>query len=49
MAKALEAAGNKPEGVIIQSGEGHGFYDVANRVSLYTQMLAFFDKHIGGG
>ncbi len=48
MAKALEAAGNKPEGVIIQSGEMHGFYDEKNRLNLYTQMLAFFDRHIGG-
>lgn len=48
MAKALEAAGNKPEGVIIQSGEMHGFYDEKNRLNLYTEMLAFFDRHIGG-
>jgi dipeptidyl aminopeptidase/acylaminoacyl peptidase len=47
MAKALEAAGNKPEGVIIQSGEMHGFYDEKNRLNLYTQMLAFFARHIG--
>lgn len=47
MAKALEAAGNKPEGVIIASGEGHGFYDIKNRMNLYTEMLAFFDRHIG--
>ena len=48
MARALEAAGNKPEGVIIQSGEMHGFYDEKNRLNLYTQMLGFFDRHIGG-
>lgn len=48
MAKALEKAGNKPEHVIIQSGEMHGFYDVKNRVRLYSTMLAFFDRHIGG-
>ena len=47
MAKALEKAGNKPEHVIIQSGEMHGFYDVKNRVNLYTTMLGFFDRHIG--
>ena len=47
MFAALEAAGNKPEGMIIQSGEMHGFYDVQNRVNLYTKMLAFFDKYIG--
>ena len=25
----------------------HGFYDVKNRVNLYTTMLGFFDRHIG--
>lgn len=47
MDKALRAAGNPPEGMIIQSGEMHGFYDVDNRVKLYTEMLKFFDRHIG--
>ena len=47
MASALTAAGNPPEAVIIQSGEMHGFYDVKNRVNLYTKMLEFFDRHIG--
>ena len=47
MNRALIAAGNKPEGMIIQSGEMHGFYDVDNRVKLYTEMLKFFDRHIG--
>ncbi len=48
MNKALIAAGNPPEGMIIQSGEMHGFYDVENRVKLYTAMLDFFGRHIGG-
>lgn len=48
MNKALTAAGNPPEGMIIQSGEMHGFYDVDNRVKLYTTMLDFFSRHIGG-
>lgn len=48
MNKALIAAGNSPEGMLIQSGEMHGFYDVANRVNLYTTMLDFFARHIGG-
>jgi len=48
MEKALIAAGNPPEGMIIQSGEMHGFYDVKNRVNLYTQMLDFFQRHLGG-
>lgn len=49
MNRALIAAGNPPEGMIIQSGEMHGFYDVDNRVNLYTKMLEFFDRHIGSG
>jgi len=48
MYAALEKAGNKPEGMIIASGEGHGFYKLENNVDLYTQMLAFFGRHIGG-
>ena len=27
--------------------EGHGFYQVENRVALYSEMLEFFDQHIG--
>lgn len=49
MAKALTAAGNAPEGMIIQSGEAHGFYKEENNERLYTEMLAFFDRHIGSG
>jgi len=49
MAKALTDAGNAPEGIIIQSGEMHGFYDVPARVNLYTKMLDFFNRHIGAG
>ena len=48
MNKALIAAGNPPEGMIIQSGEMHGFYNVENRVNLYSEMLKFFGRHIGG-
>lgn len=48
MNKALIAAGNPPEGMIIQSGEMHGFYDVDNRVKLYSTMLNFFGRHLGG-
>jgi dipeptidyl aminopeptidase/acylaminoacyl peptidase len=47
MDKALREAGNSPEGMIIQSGEMHGFYDVPARVNLYTKMLDFFARHIG--
>ena len=48
MNKALIAAGNPPEGMIIQSGEMHGFYKEENNQRLYTEMLNFFDRHIGG-
>ncbi|WP_282266579.1 S9 family peptidase [Stenotrophomonas sp. PS02298] len=47
MNKALIAAGNRPEGMIIQSGEMHGFYGDEARLKLYTEMLNFFDRHIG--
>lgn len=47
MYAALERAGNKPEGMLITSGEMHGFFKEENRVELYTEMLAFFDRHIG--
>ncbi|KFN45029.1 hypothetical protein N789_03135 [Arenimonas oryziterrae DSM 21050 = YC6267] len=49
MRDALVAAGHPPEVVIIQAGEGHGFYNEANNLALYTKMLAFFDKYIGAG
>jgi acetyl esterase/lipase len=34
---------------MIKEKEGHGFYQVPNRVDLYESMLAFFNKHIGPG
>lgn len=49
MAAALRDAGNPPEGLIIQSGEMHGFYKEENNLRLYTEMLKFFDRHIGTG
>ncbi len=48
MQKALIAAGNAPEGVMITSGEMHGFYKDENKLKLYTEMLNFFERHIGG-
>jgi dipeptidyl aminopeptidase/acylaminoacyl peptidase len=48
MHKALVASGNQPEGMIIQSGEMHGFYKEENNLKLYTEMLNFFARHIGG-
>ena len=47
MYAALKAGGNEPEGMIIQSGEMHGFYKEESNQKLYTEMLAFFDRHIG--
>src|SRR3546814_6918122 len=38
MQEALVEAGNPPEGMIIQSGEMHGYYDEENRLNLYTKM-----------
>ena len=35
MFAALEKAGNKPEGMIIASGEQHGFYKLENNINLY--------------
>ncbi len=32
----------------IHRGEVHGFAKLKHRVTLYTKMLAFFDKYIGG-
>ncbi len=47
MYAALEKAGNEPEGMIVQSGEMHGFYDEKANLNLYTKMIDFFDRHIG--
>lgn len=32
---------------LVKAGEGHGFYQEANRLEFYEKMLAFLDKHIG--
>ena len=32
---------------MVKPHEGHGFYDLENKVELYTQMEKFFEKHIG--
>ena len=34
---------------MLKPEEGHGFFDVDNRVEMYDAMLAFFEKHIGNG
>ncbi|MFD0726494.1 hypothetical protein [Lysobacter brunescens] len=33
--------------MIIQKGEGHGFEKPENNLRFYTEMLAFFERHIG--
>ncbi len=47
MRDALEKAGNPPEWST-EWGEGHGFFDEANRAAAYELMLQFFARHIGG-
>ncbi|HVI26153.1 MAG TPA: S9 family peptidase [Xanthomonadaceae bacterium] len=49
MRDALKGAGHPPEVVILQPDEMHGFYGEEANLNLYTKMLAFFDKYIGGG
>lgn len=44
--KALDEAG-KDYKAMVKEKEGHGFYDVDNRVDLYDSMLEFFGEHIG--
>ena len=44
--RALKAAGNPVEVWHVKSREGHGFADQNNRREMYTEMLAFFDRHL---
>jgi dipeptidyl aminopeptidase/acylaminoacyl peptidase len=48
MRDALEKAG-KPVQWLAKSGEGHGFYNVDNRIQMYTKVLAFLKRNIGPG
>lgn len=48
MRRALKDAGNDPEW-LVEPREGHGFYNMESRVRMYTQLLAFLDRHIGNG
>ncbi len=41
---ALEAE-DKPYEWMVKAGEGHGFYNLDNRIELYERMLEFFAKH----
>lgn len=43
--QAMDAAGKPYEWMVKE--DGHGFFNVDNRVALYSKMLEFFDKHIG--
>ncbi|AKS41777.1 alpha/beta hydrolase family protein [Wenzhouxiangella marina] len=43
---ALDEIGKSYEW-LIKEEEGHGFYNVDNRVELYERMLSFFNRHIG--
>lgn len=45
----LAKVGKKPDDVIVEKKEAHGFRDLDNNINLYTKMLAFFDKYIGPG
>jgi dipeptidyl aminopeptidase/acylaminoacyl peptidase len=47
MSEALRKAGKGFESVV-QAKEGHGFADVENRVDLYTKILVFLQRNIGG-
>lgn len=47
MAAALDRSGKKFESMV-KPNEGHGFAEVENRVELYTKMLAFLQRNIGG-
>lgn len=44
--EALDATG-KDYKSMLKEDEGHGFYDVDNRVDMYTAMRDFLDRHIG--
>jgi len=37
---------NKEYEWLVKSGEGHGFYDKANRIELYEAVLKFLDQHL---
>lgn len=49
LVERMAAAGKTPEAIVVEAKEGHGFRDLANQVSLYDRMLAFFNRHIGPG
>lgn len=48
MEKALRTAG-VPVETLYYNDEGHGFYLEKHRREFYTQLLAFLNRHLGGG
>jgi dipeptidyl aminopeptidase/acylaminoacyl peptidase len=44
MRAALQKAGNSPEW-LVESKEGHGFFNEKNRAEVYTRILEFLAKH----
>ncbi len=46
LAEALDKKGH-PYEYMVKPNEGHGFYDLDNRIELYTKMEQFLKKHIG--
>jgi len=46
LVEQLEAAEIEYEGSLYES-EGHGYYQLENRKSFYTDLLDFFDRHLG--
>lgn len=48
LVKALDQAGIEYDSLLVDR-EGHGFYEVENRVELYGRALDFFRRNIGSG
>ncbi|MCW8857566.1 MAG: S9 family peptidase [Kangiella sp.] len=46
LSKAFKKAGKTFES-IVKPHEGHGFYDMDNRIEIYSKMEAFLKEHIG--
>jgi len=45
MIKEMERRGKKPEDVLVERNEGHGFQLPENNVKLYERVFAFLDRH----
>jgi dipeptidyl aminopeptidase/acylaminoacyl peptidase len=48
MEDALERA-EVPVQSLYFRGEGHGYYSTDNKLKFYSELIAFFDQHIGSG